>query len=84
MSLVSQPQPLTTMPPGLLYTVAEILDDLTACKLMCMGLMPGAQVELVRRMPFGGSCYLRLHGHQVALRYQEAASILVQQPSQHL
>ena len=44
---------------------------------MAMGLLPGSVVELVRKSPFGKTIYIRSGNHYVALRDNEAATILI-------
>lgn len=58
-------------------TILEYSNGFIACKLMAMGLLPGSPVELVRKSPFGNTLYIRSGNHQVALRDNEASSIIV-------
>lgn len=48
-----------------------------ACKLMAMGLLPGASIALVRKAPFGGAYYIKTTNHHIALRKAEAENILL-------
>ena len=54
----------------------KLLDG--TCKLLTLGIMPKAKVTYVRRSPFGGSLYLRINDHFVAVRESEAASIEIE------
>lgn len=49
-----------------------------ACKLTSMGVLPGARVEMVRKAPFGNAYYVKVDGIRLALREEEAASILLE------
>jgi ferrous iron transport protein A len=67
------------MPCGVKATIIEFSNGFIAGKLMAMGLLPGTSVELVRRSPFGNTLYIRSGNQYVALRDNEASSILVAQ-----
>lgn len=49
-----------------------------AGKLTAMGLLPGARIEMVRSAPFGAAYYIKVDGVRLALREDEAASILLE------
>lgn len=53
-------------------------DSALACKLTAMGFLPGALVEMVRQSPFGSAFYVKVDGVRLALRKEEAASILIE------
>lgn len=44
---------------------------------MAMGLIPGADIMLVRKSPFGGAYYIKAKNHYVALRTDEAKDVLL-------
>ena len=46
-------------------------------RLQELGFMPGIFVEFVGKMTFGGPLVFRLHGTKIALRADDAESILV-------
>lgn len=48
-----------------------------ACKLTSMGVLPGVVIEMVRKAPFGDAYYIKADGVRLALRKEEAASILL-------
>jgi ferrous iron transport protein A len=54
------------------------IDRKYACKLLTLGLLPKSQVSIVRRAPIGGALYLKLNGHQIAVREKEAKAIIVE------
>jgi ferrous iron transport protein A len=47
-----------------------------ASKLMAMGILPGSEVELIRRAPFGGAWYVRVDQQHIALRQAEVEAII--------
>lgn len=49
-----------------------------AGKLTAMGVLPGAEIELIRLAPFGKAYYVKVDGIRLALREDEAASILLE------
>ncbi len=42
-----------------------------------MGLIPGAEVTLVKLAPMGDPMELRIHGYELTLRLDDAAQIIV-------
>lgn len=48
-----------------------------ACKLLAMGILPGTEIELIRKAPFGGGCYVKADNILVALREAEAKCIVL-------
>ncbi|MDX1913853.1 MAG: FeoA family protein [Saprospiraceae bacterium] len=53
-------------------------DSALACKLTSMGVLPGSRVEMIRKSPFGNAYYVKADGVRLALREEEAASILLE------
>ncbi|MBL7804924.1 MAG: ferrous iron transport protein A [Saprospiraceae bacterium] len=53
-------------------------DPTLAGKLTAMGVLPGALIEMVRCAPFGKAYYIKVDGVRLALRTEEAATILVE------
>ncbi len=46
-------------------------------RLLDMGILPDARVEVERVAPSGEPIWIRLHGTQLALRRQEAQAVMV-------
>lgn len=46
-------------------------------RMMDMGIVPGVELEVVRRAPFGGPLQVRLKGYYLAMRRGECARIAV-------
>jgi ferrous iron transport protein A len=55
----------------------RIEDPFLASRLTAMGLLPGTLIEMIRRAPFGHTYYIKADGIRLALRKEEAQSILV-------
>lgn len=53
-------------------------DPALAGKLTAMGVLPGTLIEMVRPAPFGQAYYIKADGVRLALREEEAASILIE------
>lgn len=63
---------------GQIGTIVQFTDERLASKLLSMGILPGSQLELVRRAPLGGGWYVKVENRQyVALRKQELACIVM-------
>lgn len=55
-------------------------DSLIAGKLMAMGILPHAQIELIRRNALGNTFVYRINSRfKIALRRDEAITIIVQE-----
>ena len=71
--------PLNTLTPGERGTVNRV--DRAAGpmrqRLMEMGMIRGASVELVRFAPMGDPIEIRVRGYRLSLRRRDAQSILV-------
>ena len=61
--------------------IKAVLDDYEVSplhkKLLTMGLVPGQEVSVLRKLPLHGSLYVRIDNRNVALRYEEANQISV-------
>lgn len=64
--------------PGMSAYVSLLDESNYTCKLLNLGLLPKAKVTMVRKSPFGGAFYIKLEGHQLAMRVQEAATIHIE------
>jgi len=49
-----------------------------ASKLLSMGVLPGSRIEIIRKSPFGGSYYMAIDSHFLALRQKELLTIHIQ------
>ena len=67
---------LSELRPGERGRVAEIEGcDAVACRLLEMGLTPGADVLVIGTAPLGDPLELELRGYRLSLRKQEAARV---------
>jgi ferrous iron transport protein A len=60
---------------------AKILDfdiDVIPLKLLEMGCLPGNDVELLQKAPFGDPLYLNINGSHLAIRIETAKLINVE------
>ncbi len=46
-------------------------------RMMDMGIVPGVELEVVRRAPLGGPLQVRLKGYYLAMRRGECSKIMV-------
>lgn len=68
---------LSALELGTRRVIAEYTDPFIAGKLISMGILPGSEVEIVRRSLFGNSIYAKIELSLVALRKEEAACIVL-------
>lgn len=68
---------ITQLHTGENAVIKEFSNCYVACKLMAMGLLPGAEISMVRTSPFGGAYYIKAKNHYVALRFEEAENVLL-------
>lgn len=68
---------LTGLKRGQNGRISHFTNDRIASKLMAMGLLPGTNVQFIRNAPFGGGCYIKADNMVVALRKEEANSIVL-------
>lgn len=68
---------ITKLKVGYTGRIKGFTDDEIAGKLMVMGVLPGSRVQVVRIAPFKGGYYLRVDGVNMAVREQEADSIIM-------
>jgi len=63
--------------------VCGFSDECFAHKYLCMGVLPGSHVELVRKAA-GQTCYFKIDGRTLAVRKEEAACLLIKRLAQQL
>ena len=69
---------LRDLRPGERGTVTGYDSDAPPSRLLEMGLLPGAVVEVVRLAPLGDPIDVKVRGYHLSLRKREAASIQVE------
>jgi ferrous iron transport protein A len=58
--------------------IAHIEDSPYSINFLEIGLLPGKQIRVIQRAPFGGPIAFLVDGHMMALRITEAELIKVQ------
>lgn len=70
---------LNLLQPGEKAHIRSVLDKgALRRRMMDMGLVPGAEVEVIRVAPWGGPMQIRVKGYYLAMRLTECAKILVE------
>jgi ferrous iron transport protein A len=69
---------LLQLKPGEVAIVKHFADLEATCKLLTLGIVPNAKIEVVRKSPFGGAIYVKLENNFVAMRESEAASVEIE------
>lgn len=65
--------------PGEKALVKTVLDQgILRRRMMDMGLVPGAEVEVIRSAPWGGPMQIRVKGYYLAMRRTECEKIIVE------
>ena len=73
----SLPPNVVQLKPGATGTIAYFTNEALGSKLLDIGVKPGAQLQVVRKSPFGGSWYVKVDRQRIALRKQELACIIL-------
>jgi len=74
---VKETKKLTASTIGKDREVSHFANEEMSSKLMSMGVVPGSRVRLIRKAPFGGGYYVRVDNFNLALRREEAESIVL-------
>ncbi|NPV91286.1 MAG: ferrous iron transport protein A [Firmicutes bacterium] len=70
--------PLSKLPIGLSGRIVDLqLDGLLRRRVLDLGMVPGTQVECVRRSPSGDPTAYKVRGAMIALRSENAEQITV-------
>lgn len=64
--------------PGETARIFGFNSSILSGKFLSMGILPGASIRLIRKLPLSGSYYVQVENSFFALRKQEAAAIIVQ------
>ncbi|PWJ42303.1 FeoA family protein [Sediminitomix flava] len=57
--------------------IQSFKDEALASKMLEIGCLPGSEVTIVRRAPFGGAYYMKIAGLSFAFREEELKNIIV-------
>lgn len=63
---------------GEMGKISKLDDNEVSIKLLEMGCLPGCEVRLCRKAPFGGPVCVHISGYQLSLRKEEAATIILE------
>lgn len=74
-ALLNSGKTISALKKGAVGFINKFTDDEIAQKLMSMGILPGTRIELVRKAPLGGGCYIKADNLLIALRTEEAARV---------
>ncbi len=69
---------LAMLTPGESALVSLLHENIFTCKLMNLGILPNTRITLVRRAPFGKTLYIKLGNYQMAIREEEAQTIILE------
>ncbi len=67
--------------PGEKGVIKSLNESQLTPRLMEMGFLPGRQIRLIRKAPGGCPLYIELQGQFIALRTDEAGTILLDHAS---
>lgn len=62
---------------GMSGVIERFTNEELASKLLDIGVRPGSLLRIIRKGPFGGSWYVKIDRHCVALRKHELACIKI-------
>lgn len=81
-NLVTNEISLAHLLPGERANVLSVKGDgAIARRLMEMGVVPGAPIRIIKSAPLGDPLEIRIRDYHLALRQNEALTIMVSQPS---
>jgi ferrous iron transport protein A len=69
---------VSVLKEGITGKISHFTNDEVEGKLLTMGVLPGSLVQIVRIAPFKGGYYLKIDGINLAVRQQEASSIVLE------
>lgn len=58
--------------------IKKMHGELLSARLLEMGMLPGREVQFIRSAPFGNPLYLKIAGHYLSIRKEEAENIVLQ------
>jgi len=65
--------------PGKKAKVIDLMVNPTYKKrILDLGMLPGTEVQIVRKAPFGGPIVVQVRGYQVSIRMTEAKNIEIE------
>jgi ferrous iron transport protein A len=75
---MGQYEMLSNLKEGEEGKVEKFTNDRMASKFLSMGVLPGKNLRLIRRVPFGGGLYIKVENQNIAVREEEARNIVLE------
>lgn len=69
---------LLTLQPGQSGLVVILTENSYTSKLMALGILPNTRIKMMRKAPFGKVFYIKLDSHQIAIRGEEANTVIIE------
>ena len=63
------------MSPGKYYRIGEIADHAASVKLVCLGIIPGKVIRIIRQAPLGGAYYVSCDDKRLGISAKEIAQL---------
>ena len=70
---------LLALKPGQSGIISGLKENVYTSKLMALGVLPKATIKMVRKAPFGKVFYIKLDDHQLAVREEEAKTVIIEE-----
>ncbi|MGB0885041.1 MAG: FeoA family protein [Chitinophagales bacterium] len=67
---------------GQVMIIHSFSHQIIARKLITMGVIPGKEVEILRKVPFQATLYIRVQDSHIAIRKAEAENIIISKNEQ--
>jgi ferrous iron transport protein A len=74
---LKQTRKLSELECGQKGIIESFSDEEMSLKLMEMGCLPGDEVAMIFKAPFGDPICIRISGYSLSLRLQEAATVIL-------
>ncbi len=68
---------LTDIAINQIVKIISFKQKMIAQKLITMGVIPGKEIEILRKAPFNGAYYIRVSDLYFAIRKEEAQTIII-------
>lgn len=79
--LIQEKMTVLDLKKGEIGFISSFENPVFTCKFYTLGIMPQSHIELVRLSPFGEAYYVKIGDSIVALRTEEAKSIVIKRLS---
>lgn len=69
---------LLDLRPGQSGIIVILKENVYTSKLLALGMLPKSNIKMIRKAPFGKVFYVKLDNHQIAIREEEAKTIIIE------